>query len=183
MATGTDRIATKTDCNNLINYSFPSDSVQCPTKKEIDACTGLSTPSSYSSNQLVKYSDITSSTTKTIKVTITEHIGGSTYLDYVTTYSVDTSNNVTKRGEITNLPAQSGTYTDNFYIATPTGKNIDYLRVTCGELGGDRTIKYKDDAYQTIWVSKTGKRVTFNFTNIPYSKWWNIVENIYIDIS
>lgn len=183
MATGTNGIATKTDCNNLINYSFLSDSVLCPTKKEIDACTGLSTPSSYSSNQLVKYADITKNTSKTVTVTITEHIGGYTYLDSVRTYSIDASGNHTSRGEVTKMSGQDGTYTATFNITTPTGKNTDYLRIYCGTLGRNRTIKYKDDAYQTTWTSKYGLTATFNFPNIPYSKWWNIVKNIYIDIS
>lgn len=60
MATATNGIATRANCNTIASGSFSTslDLTKCPTKAEIIATGKLKVSGSYANNQCVRYSDI-----------------------------------------------------------------------------------------------------------------------------
>lgn len=88
MATGTNGIATRGDCNTIRPGAFASDLNKCPTRAEIIATSVLSVNGSYAQNQLVRFSDIVSASTS-IRVEPTNYSMGSTAGQFTITVYAD----------------------------------------------------------------------------------------------
>ena len=152
MATGTNGIATRGDCNNIIKYSFSGDLTKCPTKSEINATRGLVVDSEvgYESNQLVKYVDI-DSTKFTVNLVLTTSITGGASLNKIEFYYKNSSGTRTSSGSYTrssDIPTGSETKA-SCSLFCPEGSSTYTLSVYVGKFGSNREIRYKDDYSQT----------------------------------
>lgn len=184
MATGTNGIATMGDCNKIMNYSFDSNSSStCPTKKQINACSGLSVSGgSYSDNQLVKYENISSVTSKTFTISIQNTMNIVTEPDRLIIYSKTSGGTLTERlnfdpGSISKN--STNTYTKT--ITTPSGVSTSTFSYEISTLSSNRLVRYSFDGKN--WSEGIRGKVIIEHSDTNYQLWWNTNNKIYFKIS
>lgn len=183
MATGTNGIATMGDCNEIMNYSFDSDyDSTCPTKEQINACSGLSVSGDYIDNQLVKYEDISPVTSKTFTISIQNNTGAVTEPDYLIIYSKTSGGTLTERlnfdpGSI----SKNTTKTYNKTITTPSGVSASTFSYKIGNFSSYRTVSYSFDGKN--WSTGIDSNIITEHSSTNYQLWWNTNNKIYFRIS
>lgn len=184
MATGTNGIATMGDCNKIMNYSFDSNyDSTCPTKKQINACSGLNVSGgSYSDNQLVKYENISSVTSKTFTISIQNTMDIVTEPDYLIIYSKTSGGTLTERLNFD--PGKISKNSTNTYIetiTTPSGVSASTFSYKFGNFSTSRTIRYSFDGKN--WSTGINDHVIIEHSSTNYQLWWNTNNTIYFKIS
>lgn len=167
MATGTNGIATRGEINGKCKGVFHSDSTRCPTLSELNSSYCLSISGSYSSNQLVKYSDI-GIKSKTITFILTENITGDASTDYVEVLvgsnSTDGTKNTTSIGKVS-IGNTSGTGGKSVSVSCDLsslslGSSQYYVTFKCGELGSQREWRFRTNL-DGNWVDNDRSGKTF----------------------
>lgn len=170
MATGTNGIATKADCNSKYVYAFSSgDLTQCPTRQEIENA-GFDSLSSkgYSTNQLVKTSDVTISA-KTIKITLSNSLASKASLEKITVY-LDGVSKWTKNFD--GVSKNSSISWSDVTAPVPPISKSSILRIVVEKAGADRTWWYADNVNQRTWKKWSADDIFDTAVISDYAKWF-----------